>query len=262
MERAIQPNSEVYLQKYRILEGLLEKRYDGQKLAGPSVVVEYIRDEDSKPVRVDLDLLRELRNILSHNAGENGAPVAEPSDEMIEKLDRVIAYVKRTRFAADFGTPAEQVLSARLNDDVLSVMRNMRKNGYSHVPVVDGSAIVGIFSVKCVFDHLAENGLESLGSGARIRDLGQQIRLNRREGERYLFVSAETSIVSVRAAFQRYTEKNRRLATVFVTQDGTPEAPLICILTPWDVLSDQSPTEEIDHERGKDQSPQGGHGPV
>ena len=50
--------AEIFLQKYRILEGLLEKRYDGRHTGGPSVVYEYIRDEDSEPVRVDLDLLR------------------------------------------------------------------------------------------------------------------------------------------------------------------------------------------------------------
>ena len=87
-------NSEAFLQKYRILEGLLEKRYDGEKLSGPSVVMEYIRDEDSEPVRVDLDLLREIRNILSHNACQDGAAVVEPSDEMLERLERIIAYVQ------------------------------------------------------------------------------------------------------------------------------------------------------------------------
>lgn len=236
-------NSELFLQKYRILEGLLEKRYEGEKLSSASVVMEYIRDDDSQPVRVELDLLREIRNILSHNAGSDGEPVVEPSDEMLSRLDRVIAYVTRTRLAADFGTPANQVLSARSNDDVLSVMRNMRKRGYSHVPVTEDGRIVGVFSVKCVFDHLAEYGLESLGSGARIRNLGDRIRINRKEGDRYMFVPGDTSIVSVRNAFQRHRERDRRLAAVFVTEDGTAETPLICILTPWDVLSDHSPTE-------------------
>lgn len=59
-------NAELFLQKYRILEGMLEKRYEGEKVSSPSVVIEYIRDADSEPVRTDLDLLREIRNILSH----------------------------------------------------------------------------------------------------------------------------------------------------------------------------------------------------
>lgn len=240
-------NSEVFLKKYRVLEGLLEKRYEGEKLSSSSIVIEYIRDEDSEPVRVDLDLLREIRNILSHNAGANGEAVVEPSDEMIARLENVIAYVRRSRFAAEYGTPAAQVLSAHPNDDILSVMRNMRKNGYSHVPVKDNGRIVGVFSIKCLFDYLAENGLDSLDKHFRICDLGERIRLDRKHGEQYMVVSADTSIVSVRRAFQRYTEKNRRLSAVFVTQNGSADEELICIITPWDVLSDPTPMKETDH---------------
>lgn len=246
-------NSERFLKKYRVLEGLLEKRYEGQKVSSSSIVMEYIRDDDSEPVRVDLDLLREIRNILSHNAGENGEAVVEPSDEMLERLDRILTYVRRPRCAAEFGTPAAQVLCAHPNDGILGVMRNMRKNGYSHVPVKDNGRIVGVFSIKCLFDYLAENGLDSMDNRARIDDLGERIRLERKHGERYMFVSADTSIVSIRRAFQRYPEKNRRLSTVFVTRDGSPDEELICIITPWDVLSDQSTTKETNHGTGKAQ---------
>lgn len=252
METERELNSEIFLQKYRMLEGLLEKRYDGQRMAGPSVVMEYIRDGDSQPVRVDLDLMREIRNILSHNAGANGAPVVEPSDEMVARLDAILEYVRRPRRAADFGTPAEQVLSAHLNDEILGVMRNMRKNGYSHVPVSENGGIVGVFSVKCLFDYLAENGLDSLPRGARISALGSRIGFERQTGERYMFVSADSSIVSVRSAFQRYTERNRRLGMVFVTQNGSANEALICMLTPWDVLGDQTPMEETDHGRERE----------
>lgn len=246
-------NSELFLKKYRVLEGLLEKRYEGEKVSSSSIVMEYIRDEDSEPVRVDLDLLREIRNILSHNACADGEAVVEPSDEMLVRLDNVIAYVRRSRVAAEFGTPADQVLSAHPNDGIITVMRNMRKNGYSHVPIREDGRVIGVFSVKALFDYLAEKGLDALENHARIHDLGERIRLDHKRGERYMFVSADTSIVAVRRAFQRYTEKNRRLSAVFVTRSGSPEEELICIITPWDVLSEPAPTKETDHGTGKDQ---------
>ena len=229
-------NSEIFLQKYRVLEGLLEKRYEGRKLSF-SVVIEYIRDIDSQPVRVDLDLLREIRNILSHNAGSGGEPVVEPSDEMLRRLDEIIAYVKRPHRAADFGTPAEKVYFAHPDDSVLQVMRGMNQNGYSHVPVQDQGAAAGVFNMHALFDFLAESGLDAANDGLRIRDLGEYIRF----GSRYAFVSGDTSIVEVRAMFQKYTERNQRLSAVFVTEHGDPGEKLIRMLTPWDVLSDQNP---------------------
>lgn len=232
-------NSEVFLRKYRILEGLLEKRYDGDDVSSSSVVIEYIRDDDSEPVRVDLDLLRQIRNILSHNAGTNGMPVAEPSDEMISRLDAIVQYVQRPRYACEFGTPADKIYSAHPNDFLMQAMRTMQKKGYSHVPICDGNKVVGILSIKCVFDYLAENGANSLRENMRIYELKDRTRIDRKLGERYMFVPADTSIVSVRNAFRRYTEKNSRLSTVFVTKNGSSDEELLCMLTPWDVLSDQ-----------------------
>lgn len=234
-------NAERFLQRYRILEGLLEKRYEDRKLSSPSVVIEYIRDADSQPVRVDLDLLREIRNILSHNAGGDGSPVVEPSDEILHRLDAVIAYVKRSRRADGFGTPAERVFSANPNDRVIHVMRGMCKNGYSHVPVLERGTMTGVFSARGVFEYLAERGLDDVNDNLRIHDLGKHIRFDGRDGERYAFVAAATSILEVRQLFQKRTERNRRMSAVFVTESGDPAERLICMLTPWDVLSDKAP---------------------
>lgn len=231
-------NAELFLQKYRILEGLLEKRYDGHKMSSSSVVMEYIRDPDSEPVRVDLDLIREIRNILSHNADSKGEAVVQPSQSMLRRLDEIIAHVKRVRAAKDYGTPAERIMSAHLNDNVLCVMRNMQKNGYSHVPVIHKGAFAGVFSVKCLFDYLAKNGLESLKDDARIADFAEALRMDSHAGERYLFVAENASIITVRSAFESVREKNRRLSMVFVTKSGSPDETIIRMISPWDVLND------------------------
>ena len=232
--------AEIFLQKYRILEGLLEKRYDGRRMSSSSVVMEYIRDQDSDPVRVDLDLIREIRNILSHNADPAGGAVVQPSQAMIDCLDAIIDHVKRPRLARHCGTPAERILSAHPNDNILNLMRNMRKNGYSHVPVTDGGRFAGVFSIKCLFDYLAQNGFDALDRGARIADLGDAIGMDKHRGERYLFVPADTSIVAVRNAFETHRERNNRLGLVFVTEHGTADEPIICMLSPWDVLNNES----------------------
>lgn len=231
-------NAELFLQKYRILEGLLEKRYDGHKMSSSSVVMEYIRDPDSDPVRVDLDLLREIRNILSHNADAKGQPVVQPSQEMLDRLDAIIAHVKRVRLAVDYGTPSEKILSAHPNDSVFSVMREMHKNGYSHVPVIRKGRLTGVFSVKCLFDYLAKNGLNSLYADARIADLGDELRVDGPAGARYMFVSKKTSIVTVRCAYEKHREKNKRLSMVFVTENGVADEPILCMISPWDVLNE------------------------
>ena len=68
--------AETFLKMYRVLEGLLEDKYGN---SNSSVVMDYINDPDSEPVRQRLNLCRELRNLLTHNAGSDGEPVCEPS---------------------------------------------------------------------------------------------------------------------------------------------------------------------------------------
>ena len=238
--------AERFLQKYRVLEGILEKRYEGEKLNYSSVVIEYLHDADSYGIRTELDLLREIRNLLSHNAGQSGQPVVEPSGEMLDLLDRVTEFVKTPRLAVNFGTPAQDILSAHPNDSLFDILRSMVKNGYSHVPVIDHGKMVGVLSTRSVFDHLAEFGTEGLRPDARIAQLGERIRLDRQSGERYLFIDADATILSVSRAFRRYSERDRRLSAVFVTEGGAPNEPLICMLTPWDVLGDRSFAKEND----------------
>lgn len=230
--------SEIFLQKYRVLEGLLEKRYDGCKMHASSVVMEFLRDDNSDSVRVDLDLIRELRNLLTHNAGTDGCAIAEPSEEIIRRLDEIIEFVRKPRLAVDFGTPAKRVLCAHKNDKLSHVMSNMRKNGYSHVPVMEKGRICGVLSVKSVFDYLTEKGIDSLHADFTIGDLGDRVDLNRESGDRYLFMPANTNVEAVRSAFERHTQKNKRLSAVFISENGAADEELICILTPWDVLKD------------------------
>jgi len=138
----------------------------------------------------------------------------------------------------EFGTPVERILCAHKNDKLAHVMSNMRKNGYSHVPVMEKGKICGVLSIRSIFDYLAEEGLECLHSDSRIADLGDAISLERNIGVRYLFMPENTNIEAVRAAFERYTDKNRRISAVFISKNGTEDDELICILTPWDVMKD------------------------
>ena len=239
-------NAEIFLQKYRIIEGLLEKRYEGEKKDYSSVVIEYLHDADSCGIRTELDLLREIRNLLSHNADTQGQPVVEPSDEMISLLDDVIEFIKVPRDAVNFGTPAKYIMTASPNDNLFEVMRSMMKNGYSHVPIVHRGCMTGVLCTRSVFGYLAEMGLDSLDNETRIVELGDRIRFDRETGERYRFVGRNTSIVSVIREFRLHKERDRRLSAVFVTENGIPGEPLICMLTPWDVFGDSSFAKEKD----------------
>ena len=50
----------------------------------------------------------------------------------------------------------------------------------------------------------------------------------------------------VRDAFERASERDSRLAAVFITENGKLDEPLMGMLTPWDVLGEKGSAEERD----------------
>lgn len=230
--------AETFLQLYRRLEGALEKRFGGRESG--SVVMEYLRDEDSDPYRYELNVCREIRNLLSHNADKDGNPVVEPSDAVIESLEQILDHVMRPQLAIAYGTPKEKIFGAHPNDPVLDVMRRMTRQGYSHVPVMERGKMVGVFSVGSVFSYLEKHGLEALDNRSRIGQLEEELLLERQGAEKYVFMPEDATILQVRAAFEEKKGRNSRLSAVFITRTGNKEESLIAMLTPWDVLKDSA----------------------
>ena len=69
-----QSRIERFLDLYKQLEDELEDKYRNARRHYSSVVFEFIRDEDSAPVRDQLETCREIRNLLTHSANE-GSPL-------------------------------------------------------------------------------------------------------------------------------------------------------------------------------------------
>lgn len=237
-----QSRAEAFLKMYRILEGTLEKRMDGKR-QGASVVMDYLKDEDSEPYRYELNLCREIRNLLSHNADDVGEPVVEPSSAVLASLREILEHVSAPRYAVDGGTPRERILCAHPNDLAMDIMHRMTREGFSHVPVLDKGRLTGVFSVGGLFGYLERRGLDALDRNARIGQLKDALDLERHGAEKYRFMSRSTTMTQVRAAFEERSSRNSRLSAVFITETGSLDEPLLAMLTPWDVLKDSALAE-------------------
>ena len=234
-----QSRAENFLKMYRILEGILEKRFSGKR-QNSSVVMEYLRDDDSEPYRHELNVCREIRNLLSHNADEEGEPLVEPSEAVLISLQNILEHVSAPKYAVDYGTPREKILWAHLNDKIIDVMHTMSKNGFSHVPVIEKGSFIGVFSAGSLFSYLEKNGLSALDNSTRIHSIRDALSVEKHGAEKYLFMPEETTIYQVRAIFERRSERNNRTSAIFITKNGSQDEHLIAMLTPWDVLKDSA----------------------
>ena len=228
--------AETFLSMYRVLEGLLGEKYAAQDKKTSSVVMTYIQDAESEPIRRQLDLCREVRNLLTHNADDSGNPVVEPSQALLDALYEIIKYVETPRSALLYATKAERILRAHPNDRALDIMRRMDKHGFSHVPVIDDGRITGVFSKSAIFSYIL--GGSSIGPDTRIRQLGEFMDIHRNRGGRYMIIGKQATYLDARNEFERENGRNSRLAVIFITDTGDETGMLLGMLTPWDVMRD------------------------
>ena len=76
---ARQSRIDEFLDLYKQLVDVLEIKYRNARRHYSSVVFEFIKDDESAPVRDKLEICREIRNLLTHSANLEGEPVVEPS---------------------------------------------------------------------------------------------------------------------------------------------------------------------------------------
>ena len=226
---------------YKVLEGELEDKYAGRPRTGNSIVMHYLADRESVPVKDKLNFCREVRNLLTHNGDAQGDPLIEPSEALIEELKQIIEYAKRPPLAIHFMTPRAQLLTADLGQRVYEVMRSMEKRGFSHIPVIGKGEFVGVFSIGTVFTYCARDmGDGGIEKQTRVRDFSAWIPIDKHVMECYGFIDENATYADVKWEFERIKRQEKRLAALFVTKTGSITEPLLGMITPWDVLGSNS----------------------
>lgn len=224
-----------FLDMYKQLEDELEDKYRHARRKCSSVVFEFTKDPESAPIRDKLNVCRELRNLLTHNANLGGIPVAEPSLPLMDAMQEILDFVRKPPLALEFATRGEQVMKASTHQKVMRVMEVMDKNGFSHIPVMNNGAFLGVFSSGVIMRYLLGNRGEGITPDTTIGDLRDYIAVEK-HAENYEFVAKDTSYLTVREMFEKVKGRNQRVSVIFITEHGRQDQKLLGVLTPWDVL--------------------------
>lgn len=228
--------ADMFIDMYKNLEELLWSRYpDGKQYSGSAVMRYYNSDEGAK-WREELNVCREMRNILSHHASIDGEAVFEPSDGVIAVLGKILEDVKNPPMAKTVATPSSRLVTCGLSDLLDKTVAVMRERGYSHVPVVERDRLYGVFSVGTVFSMLEKYGAKRIEENSHICDFSEFLPIDRHMTEAFGFVSEKAPYSSLKESFNACGPKHRRIAALFVTPNGKKDEPLSGIITPWDMI--------------------------
>lgn len=195
-----------------------------------------LRDQS---MRRELSTMKALRNLIVHNEH-----LAEPSDETVSTITRIRELITHPPMATHVAIKPPHLITAEINDVIAKYLKIMNDLNITNIPVVHNQKIIGILSERSVVMWANHSSQENDGSILLTEKTFGDIKefLDKPTGDdeylQYKYCSRKTDLYYVRNLFGEAINQNRRLAAVFITQDGTPNSRIEGIITAWDIYKD------------------------
>ncbi len=230
---------ESFLNAYRDLEEVLGAKY-GQKLG----TVQLYASGEGEKYAEELNLFREMRNLLSHHGRIGNSPAVLPSREALNKLLEILDYAKNPPVAASVATPKDALSCADLSQRLSMVLETMEEKGFSHIPVLTESGrLYGVFSVGTLFAYVKSNPQKSV-EGLKLMDIADLLPPEKHSTEKFAFTGRDASLLELKEIFRLTGPTHRRVAAVFVTSNGEASGRLLGMITPWDIIKAENNKKE------------------
>ncbi len=225
---------EIFLDKYKELEALAVNAY-GLAPDG-SAISQLERKSEFRSIKAELAYCREVRNLLQHNPKVGNEFAVEPSSNMIELLADTIEKVRNPQKISEIAIPINEVYWKTIEDLVYPTMQDMKKNIYTHVPILKDGKVTGVFSDNTLFAYILEDGIIGIDEGTKFTDLGEHISIKNHPSEIFMFAKFHARVSQIEDLFEEAFQRNERIGMIFLTENGNEHEKLRGIITPWDVL--------------------------
>lgn len=234
------PRSTRFLEAYNRLDDLMRKRMNARPGVNYSQLLQEMvkRGDVLQSALYELEAFARLRNAIVHNPlASDSRPIAEPHPDVVRKYENLVLSVLKPPPAMTVAVPADRTFTADWSDGVLRVVEMMRKNVYTHVPILQNERIVGVFSESTLFAALAANRRIAIDDATTLHELRAFVPSSGDASEVFEFLSATASIAEVALRFQTNFKERRRLGALFLTESGDQSGRLSGLITAWDVAN-------------------------
>lgn len=174
--------------------------------------------------RRTLVTLSELRNLLAHNKYVDGLPVAEPSMQAVEAIEKVrdeLFHPSPVLAALECPKP----MVAHPDDTVAATLQTMYANNFSQVPVYDGKTYVGLLTTNTVARWVADQ-MEKEG-GIVLDEIVRKALGLREDVETVLHRPRSLSVSETVWEFTTAARNGTPITALILTQNGRKsESPL------------------------------------
>ncbi len=229
---------ERFLQIYNELDDYMRKQLKAEVYVDHSTLLRQMADRNrifSEHYK-DLKMFADMRNLLVHNPYKGNAdPILAPHRYIVEKYEDIKNQVLHPKKALSIAVPANLIYTTTLEDSALKVMQTMNEKVYTHVPVLEGKKMVGVFSENTILSLLSHYGEALILKDMKIKDFAEFIPLDKHLSETFEFVDRNTLLIEVEELFRKGLVNRKRIGMVFITNSGKKDEDILGILTSWDI---------------------------
>ncbi len=226
---------DTFLELYRKLEAAAAI-YLPKEGRPTGVVSRLIRHPKFSAYREELDTCREARNLLTHEVRVDGEPAIIPSEGSIRFLQKMVRLLEDPLRIRDRMTPKEKLLTVTQDEPVLPILEAMREKGLSRIPLIcEDGHVEGMLSVDTIF--LATIAGVSITAETLVSELSPYLGFDNEFATSYRFVPPHMLLETAEDLFHKTGDKRTKLRALIVTENGHRLAPLVGILSPYDVLN-------------------------
>lgn len=231
-------NGDKFLELYRQLEREGKRVYFPEATDKENIIGRLMSVPQLQPFKDDIDYCRVVRNFLVHNPKVNGEYAVIPSDKLIDFMQRCVDMIKSPMKAIDYAIKINNMYTAALSSKVLDVIRHMRTNGFTHVPVMENNRLIGVFSANVLFGYLSDARFEDITLGARMEQFVDHLALQNHTNEYFIFMSKNVTLYEVSRRFKIDAKTMKQLCAVFLTENGRSDEKVLAMITPYSILRD------------------------
>lgn len=192
--------------------------------------------KENKKFKKDTEVIRNIRNLLSHvDCKIEGKAAIEINENIIEKFKEIISYLENPPLVAS--RYITEMFVVDLEEKLEKLIKIMNEKKISHVPVLDkDKKLIGVFSENTIFSKLSEDEIIEIGKEYKVKDYEKYIKLENHSSEYFDFIKRNEELASAQNLFNKSIKKDKKLVMLFVTENGKKTEKILGILTPWDLL--------------------------
>ena len=192
------------------------------------------KDHPDKRIQSDLTYFRKIRNVLSHNPNGASKPLIELTDEFKEKFEYVCHKLMNN--ISKISIPYRDIYKREMSDKVLPTISIMKEKSFSHVPVMNGKKVWGVFSESAIFNIVGDGDSSLIQKDTPLYKIGKYITEYSKSGV-FDFAKINASIDDIRRMFAESFNEGRRLDVIYITTTGDKNGELVGLVTIWDISS-------------------------